>query len=101
LKENNERNRILSSDEYERLLAHSPEKLKPIINVAYHTAMRQKEILHLTWGQIDLKEGFIILEPEDTKTKESRLVPLNQELIQMFKEKGTLDTYMDTNKKTG
>jgi integrase len=85
LKENNERNRILSSDEYERLLAHSPEKLKPIIKVAYHTAMRQKEILYLTWGQIDLKDGFIILEPEDTKTKEARLVPLSQELMQMFK----------------
>jgi integrase len=85
LKENNERDRLLSSEEYERLLAHSPEKLKPIIKVAYHTGMRQKEILYLTWGQVDLKDGFILLEPEDTKTKDARLVPLNHELMQMFK----------------
>ena len=85
MKENNERDRILSSDEYIQLLAHSPEKLKPIIKVAYLTGMRQKEILYLTWGQIDLKDGFVLLEPEDTKTKDARLVPLSHELIQMFK----------------
>jgi len=34
---------------------------------------------------VDLKEGFIRLRPEDTKTTEGRLVPLNRELIEMFK----------------
>jgi integrase len=84
LKENNERDRILSLEEYARLLAHSPAHLKPIIKLAYHTAMRQGEILFLTWGQVDLKEGFIRLRPEDTKTNEGRLVPLNRELMDMF-----------------
>ena len=59
LKENNERDRILSPEEYIRLLAACPTHLKPIVKVAYHTAMRQGEILSLTWGQVDLKEGFI------------------------------------------
>ncbi len=84
LKENNERDRILSPEEFTRLLAHSPAQLKPIIKVAYHTAMRQGEILNLTWGQVDLKEGFIRLRPEDTKTNEGRLVPLNRELMEML-----------------
>jgi integrase len=48
--------------------------------------MRQGEILGLTWGQVDLKEGFIRLGPEDTKTNEGRLVPFNGELREMFKE---------------
>ena len=38
----------------------------------------------LTWGQVDLKEGFIRLRPEDTKTNEGRLVPLNRELGEML-----------------
>jgi integrase len=84
LKENNERDRILSPEEYTRLLAHSSAHLKPIIKLAYHTAMRQGEILSLTWGQVDLKEGFIRLRPEDTKTNEGRLVPLNLELMEML-----------------
>jgi integrase len=84
LKENNERDRLLSPDEYARLLAYCPAHLKPIVKLAYHTAMRQGEILFLTWGQVDLKEGFIKLRPEDTKTNEGRFVPLNRELIEMF-----------------
>jgi integrase len=85
LKENNARDRILSPEEYARLLAHSPAHLRPIIKLAYYTAMRRGEILNLTWGQVDLKEGFIKLRPEDTKTYEGRLVPLNRELVEMFK----------------
>lgn len=85
LKENNERDRILSPEEYAQLLAQCSPHLKQIVKVAYHTGMRQGEILNLTWGQIDLKEGFIKLNPEDTKTNEGRLVPLAGELIEMFK----------------
>ena len=84
LRENNERDRILSLEEYARLLAHSPAHLRPIIKTAYHTAMRQGEILTLTWGQVDLKEGFIDLRPGDTKNKPGRLVPLTPELMQIF-----------------
>lgn len=85
LKENNERDRILSPEEYARLLTHCPAHLKPIVKLAYHTAMRRGEILNLTWGQVDLKEGFIKLRAEDTKTNEGRLVPLNLELVEIFK----------------
>lgn len=86
LKENNERDRVLSSEEYHRLLAACPGHLKPVVKLAYHTGMRQGEILGLTWGQVDIKEGFIRLAPEDTKTNEGRLVPLNGELVEMFQE---------------
>jgi integrase len=85
LKENNERDRVLSTKEYARLLAHCPAHLKPIVKLAYYTAMRQGEILNLNWGQVDLKEGFIRLRPEDCKTKEGREAPLNSELVDMLK----------------
>jgi integrase len=85
LKENNERDRILSPEEYTLLLVHCPGHLKPIVKLAYHTGMRQGEILNLTWGQVDLKEGFIRLNPEHTKTNDGRFVPLTGELVEMFK----------------
>jgi integrase len=84
LKEINERDRILSIEEYDRLSLNSPIYLKPIIKLAYQTAMRQGEILNLTWDRVDLKEGFIHLRPEDTKTNEGRSVALNKELLEMF-----------------
>jgi integrase len=85
LKENNERERVLTPEEFASLLEHCPDHVKPIIRVAYYTGMRQGEILNLTWGQIDLKEGFIRLGPKSTKTNESRDVPLHPKLIEMFK----------------
>jgi integrase len=85
LKENNIRDRVISLEEYARLLAHALPYLKPIIKLAYHTGMRLGEILGLTWGQMDLKEGFITLAPEDCKTNEGRLVPLAPELVEAFK----------------
>lgn len=85
LKENNERDRILTPEEYARLLAHCSPQVKSIVKMAYFTGMRQGEILHLTWGMVDLKEGFIKLAPEHTKTREGRLVPLAPEVVEMFK----------------
>ena len=63
LKENNERDRILSPEEYTRLLVHCPEHLKSIVKLAYYTGMRQGEILNLTWDQVDLKRGLYPAEP--------------------------------------
>jgi integrase len=80
LKENNERDRLLSKEEYACLLSHCPGHLKPIVQTAYLTAMRQGEILNLTWGQVDLKEGFIHLGPENTKTNDGRAIPIHPEL---------------------
>ena len=85
LKENNERDRVLSQEEYERPAGHCAPHVAQVVKVAYLSAMRQGEIISLTWRQMDLREGFIRLRAEDTKTNEARLVPLGQELIQMFK----------------
>jgi integrase len=85
LKENNERDMVLSSEEFTKLLAYCPDHLKAIVKVAYYTGMRQGEILGLTWDRVDLKTGFIHLSPEDTKTNDGRLVPLSLELVEMLK----------------
>ncbi|MEJ2670652.1 MAG: site-specific integrase [Deltaproteobacteria bacterium] len=52
---------------------------------SFYVPKRQGEIHSLTWGQVHLKERFIRLEPEDTKTNEGRLVPFNGEIRKMFK----------------
>jgi len=84
-KENNSRDRILEAGEFVRLLAASPAHLKPILMLAYHSAMRQGEVLGLTWGMVDLHERVIKLPPSMTKTEEPRTVPLVPVLVTMFK----------------
>jgi len=79
------RSRTLEPEEYQRLLQNCSEHLRPIVKLAYLTAMRCGEILGLRWEQIDFKNGVILLEAEDTKTQEKREVPLTEELIDLLK----------------
>jgi integrase len=43
-----------------------------IILVAPNTGMRKAEILNLEWSQVNLKEGFITLVAQKTKSRKTR-----------------------------
>jgi integrase len=78
--EHNIRDRILTAEEFHRMLDASPDYLKPILQCAYYTGMRRGEILGLTWDKVDLKAGFIRLKDTDTKTDDARNIPIGREL---------------------
>lgn len=85
LKENNVRDRIITEEEYQKLLDQSSEHLKLIIMTAYETGMRRGEIENLKWDRVDLEAGFINLRPEDTKTEEGRRVPMPSHLLEKYR----------------
>ena len=76
--------RFLSIDEIHKLIDAAEPHLKPIITVAVNTGMRRSEILNLTWQQVDLKHGFILLEK--TKNGERREIPMNEPVRQLLKQ---------------
>ncbi len=78
------RDRILSPTEFETLLKHAKGHTKGIIAMGYYTGMRRGEILSLTWDKVNLKSRFIDLEPEDTKDREARNIPICDELYKML-----------------
>jgi integrase len=84
LPENNERDRVLSIEEWEKYKSHCPAWYLPIATAAYRTAMRKGEILNLTIPRVDLKEGFIRLRPEETKTSKGRSIPIHPELMEVL-----------------
>jgi integrase len=81
----NARDRTLTPEEYQKLVQHSPAHLKPMIELAYFTAMRKGEIMGLKWGQVDFQNGVILLEAEDTKTQEKREIPMDENLKEILR----------------
>ncbi|MBT3226837.1 MAG: site-specific integrase [Deltaproteobacteria bacterium] len=79
-KEDNVRERVLTDEEFERLLNTSPEHLKPVFITAFFQPMRRREITGLTWDEVDLKSrpGFIRLANKRTKGgKSGRAIALH------------------------
>jgi len=72
----NERDRVLTNEEWERFYEAASPHIKPILSIAYHLGMRLGEILKLTWDRVDLERGFMKLAGRDTKTGDARLVPM-------------------------
>jgi len=76
----NRRTRVLSFDEYNKLMPELPFHLKAVIAMGFWTGMRRGEILNLTWDKINLKKRIIYLEPEDTKEGQAKRVPIAKTL---------------------
>jgi integrase len=91
----NERDRILSDDEWTHLYEAAKPHLKPVLVLAYQLGQRFGEIVNLTWDRVDLQRGFITLRGIDTKTKKPRRVPLTPDVkiaLQNLNKVRRLDT---------
>jgi integrase len=72
----NARDRVLTFQEYTRLIIAAKPHLKPVLIVAYFTGMRKGELLNLRWSNIDRK-GFIRLPADMTKERKPKTIPIN------------------------
>ncbi len=77
LEERNTRQGFFERDQYEAVRRHLDEPLQLVVLVAYHTGWRvPSEILTRQWRHLDLKAGWLRLEPGETKSGEGRQFPL-------------------------
>ncbi len=97
-KEPRGRVRFLSDAERERLLAACQSSKNPhlytIVVLALSTGMRQGEIMGLTWKDVDLIKGRVILN--ETKNDERRSVPLSSHILNLLKTHSKT-RHIDTN----
>jgi len=82
----NHRDRILSIEEEERLLACSALHLQPILLTALNTGMRKGEILTLKWELVDFDNNIFIITALNNKSKKAKRIPINSILRKMFLE---------------
>jgi site-specific recombinase XerD len=72
--------RLLTKEECQRLLDHSPADLKPIFFTFLNTGMRKGELENLTWDDVDFKRRKLKIRRKEfwkPKTGE-REIPMNQ-----------------------
>ena len=80
--------RFLSDEEWERLLdaceRSESKNLYPFVVLALSTGMRRSEIRFLTWDQVDLTKGVLILNY--TKNGTARRVPICKLALTLLRE---------------
>src|SRR5579875_3338598 len=93
LKENPPRKGFVTHEQFGRLLAALPERLKPLIMLLYWTGVRVGEARKIEWPQIDLNQRQIVMLGEQTKSGQPRILPLPDELV------ATLETVLEPNRR--
>jgi len=87
LREDNVRKGFFEPEQFQAVLRHLPDNLKPVIEVAYYTGWRvHSEILSRQWQHVDFKNGWLRLEPGETKNARGRNFPLTTRLREVLQQ---------------
>ena len=86
LQENNIRKGFFEHGEFVALRKALTDDLQSVVNFAYYTGWRKREILSLRWSQVDLAAKAVRLEPGTTKSGEGRSIILEGELLETIQK---------------
>jgi integrase len=78
------RERILTQEEEERLIAVAAPHFKPFLVIALKSGMRRGEILKLSWPQVDFRNRMVHVVK--TKRNKNRVVPMNNAMYKTLQE---------------
>lgn len=76
VKETTVRKGFLSDDTYAKLRDALEHELKALFVCGYVTGIRKSELTDIQWPQVDFESDIIALEPDETKNREGRSVPI-------------------------
>jgi integrase len=80
LEENPPRQGFFEHGEYLKVRAHLPAAYRDVLDFAYYSGWRKREVTELTWDEVDLGGGVVRLAPVRSKTKVGRLLPISTPL---------------------
>lgn len=71
--------------EYPELMGHNvADQLRPMVLISLNTGMRRGELFGLEWADINGEAAVITVRGTTTKSKKSRHIPMNKEVVAMF-----------------
>lgn len=86
LQERNARKGFLEDEQLRSILLKLPDRWRVLVRVAHVTGWRvRSELLTREWRHLDLDEGWLRLEPGETKNDEGRMFPLPPDLKSLLK----------------
>ena len=78
---------FLEHGDFLTLLRNLPDHLKPVIEFLYLSGWRKGEALKLEWRDVDMESQTVRLRIENSKNKESRVLPLNGKLLDIIQQR--------------
>ncbi|MFC1529292.1 tyrosine-type recombinase/integrase [Gemmatimonadota bacterium] len=81
LRESKMGDRYLEDSEYQTLLAACDPILRALVVLAANTGIRRGELMTLRWEDVDFDNAQLVIRAVNSKTAESRVVPLNLDVI--------------------
>jgi integrase len=76
---------IFTPDETRKLMVAAPEDFLPCLALGLFAGLRSAEIERVTWQDIDLKQGHIVVGADAAKTASRRIVPIAENLAEWLK----------------
>ena len=80
MEENPPRQGFFEHGEYLKVRKNLPASYQDVLDFAYYSGWRRREVTELTWEEIDLAGAVIRLSPIRSKTKVGRLLPISKPL---------------------
>ncbi len=73
--------RFLTAEEWAELYKELPAHLKPLSAFSIATGLRQHNVTHLRWDQIDMKRGMLWIHADEAKAGKAIGIPLSPEAL--------------------
>ena len=77
LEENGPRQGFFEHGEYTAVRRHLPAPYQDVLDFAYYSGWRKREILGLRWDEVDERGGIVRLSPARSKTRVGRVLPIS------------------------
>lgn len=95
LRENPPRQGFFEHDEYLGVRRHLPQSFRDVLDFAYYSGWRRREVTGLTWEEVDLAGGVVRLSPARSKTITGRLLPISTPLREVLERRARRRTKGD------
>jgi integrase len=97
----NARQGFFEKADFDEMVKHLPNYLEGFVKFGYYSGWRRGEVRSLQWADLDLAAKVIRLRPENSKTREGRILALDGELWNVIAEQGAAREYENPDKTIG